>query len=297
MPLRKLQPLLIGALFVAVVSPAHADERSGARSAGRGGVGLANGSDVGDIARNVAAVSLSERYDLVAGGVAGPDDTWLGRISAADSRTSAVTLGASYSYRVDNVAAPLSALPGWVLADDELTNTTSHQGVAVSMAYPFLGRKMSVAATGRYDWRDSEQEGESDGFNFGISGAAKPWEPVTVAVSVNNALDLGYPDTERTVDVGARWEPGPYLGLEVELRTEWMGDPFEESLAEHAGADVGLTEWLRLSGGWQHEDGLHVVGGGLSLMSDKADLDYSIQGELDSEPTRLWHSLDLRVHF
>ena len=56
--------------------------------------------------------------------------------------------------------------------------------------------------------------------------------------------------TESTVDVGARWEPGPFLGLEGALRTEWMGDPFEESIAEHVGADVGLTEWLRLSAGW-----------------------------------------------
>jgi hypothetical protein len=297
MPLRKLIAPFLVASFVCVPSTARAEERSGARAAGRGGVGLADGSDVGEVARNVAAVALTERYDLVAGGVSGPDDTWLGRLAAADSRTSVVTLGASYTYRLDDIDPPSSALPGWVLADDELTNQTSHQGLVVGMAYPFLDRRVSIAATGRYDWRDSEQEGESDGFNFGISAAAKPWEPVTVSLAVNNALDLGYPDTKRTVDVGVRWEPGPYLGLQGELRTDWMGDPFEESIAEHLGADIGVTSWLRLSGGWQHNDGQHVVGGGLSLVSDKADLDYSIQGELETDPTRLWHSLDLRVHF
>jgi hypothetical protein len=297
MPLRKLAAMLLGDLFLAAVSPARADEWSGARSTGRGGVGLADGSDVGDIARNVAAVSLAARYDLAAGGGAGPDDTWLGRVAAADSRTSVVTLGAAYSYKLDDVEPPSRALPGWVLADDEITNVTSHQGLSVGIAYPFLNRRVAIAATGRYDWRDSEQEGQEDGFNFGISAAGKPWEPVTVSVAINNALDLGYPDTRRTVDVGARWEPGPYLGFETVLRTEWMGDPFEESLAEHVGIDVGVTKWLRLAAGWQQEDGAHRVGGGLSLVSDKADLDYSLVGELESDPARLWHGLDLRVHF
>lgn len=297
MPLRKLAPLLGSALLLGRALSAHAEELPGARSAGRGGVGLANPTDVGEVATNVAAVALGERYDLVAGGAYGPDDTWLGRVAAADSRTSLVTLGATYTYRVDDVEPPLSALPGWVLDGDELTNTTSHQGFAVGIAYPFLDRRMSIAATGRYDWRDSEQEGSSDAFNFGVSAAGKPSEAFTVALGINNALDLGYPDSERTVDVGARWEPGPFLGLEGALRTEWMGDPFEESIAEHVGADVGLTEWLRLSAGWQHDDGVHTLGGGISLVSDKADLDYSLQGELDADPARLWHSLDLRIHF
>lgn len=297
MPVRKLVPLLQSALLLLVPLPAGATELTGARAAGRGGVGLANPSDVGEIDTNVAAVALSERYDLVAGGTYGPDDTWMGRVAAADSRTSVVTLGASYTYRVDDVAPPLSALPGWVLADDEITNLTAHQGFALGIAYPFLDRRLSIAATGRYDWRDSEQEGSSDGFNFGVSAAGKPSEAVTVALGINNALDLGYPDIERTVDLGVRWEPGPFLGLEAVLRTEWMGDPFEESIGEHVGVDVGLTQWLRLSGGWQHDGGLHTVGGGLSLVSDKADLDYSLQGEVDTDPGRLWHTLDLRVHF
>lgn len=299
MQLRKLSVVVVAALFVATALPAiaRADDWTGARAASRGGTGLANGADVGAIGENVATVALVERYDLAAGGVGGPDSTWLGQVAAADSRTSVVTLGASYSYRSDDVPPAAELIPGWTVLGDAITNTTSHQGITLGLAYPFLNRKMSVGLTGRYDWRASETEGNDSAFNFSLSAAAKPWEPVTLALGINNALDLGYPDTRRLVDFGVRWEPGQYLGLEGELTTEWMGDPFEESLAEHVGIDFGVTTWLRLSAGWQHEAGDHKVGGGLALVSEKAELDYSLVGEVGSEPARLWHGVDLRIHF
>lgn len=285
------------AFFLSLAGAAHADDWEGARSAARGGTTLGDANDVGAAGQNVATFALSPRYDMAAGGISGPDDTWLGRVAAGDSRTSAVTLTATYTYRVDDVAPPSSALPGWTILGDALTNTTSHQGLSLGLAYPFLDRKMAVGVTGRYDWRESEQEGNEDAFNFGVSLAARPWTPLTLGIAVHNALDLGYPDTRRLVDFGVRWEPGEFLGLSGELTTEWMGNPFEESVAEHLGVDFGVTTWLRLSAGWQHEDGLHKVGGGLALVSDKAELDYSLVGEVGSDPARLWHGLDVRVHF
>ena len=296
MQLRKLSALVGTALSVSSAT-AHAEEWEGARSAGRGGTGLANGNDVGAIAENVATIALSERYDLGGGGVAGPDDTWLGRIAAVDSRTSLVTLGASYTFRTDDVPPATEFIPGWTVLGEAITNTTSHQGVTLGMAYPLANRKVALGLTGRYDWRASETSGESNGFNVSLSAAARPLAPLTLALAINNALDLGYEDTRRLVDLGVRWEPGPYLGLEGELTTEWMGDPFEESLAEHVGVDFGVTEWLRLGAGWQHEDGLHQVGGGLALVSDKAELDYSLVADVDAEPARLWHGIDVRLHF
>lgn len=295
----KLSALMPLACFTALLLPAaaRADDWVGARGAGRGGTGLADASDVGAAATNVATLSLGERYDLSAGGVAGPDSTWMGRIAAVDSRTSIVTLGATYSYRSDDVAPPSSALPGWSILGQQVTNLTSHQGVTLGLAYPFLSRRMAVGLTGRFDWRASEQEGDAEAFNFGASLAARPWDPLTLALSVQNVLDLGYPDTRRLVDLGVRWELGKYLAFEGQLRTEWMGDPFAESLAEHLGVDVGVTSWLHLGAGWQHEDGDHRVGGGLSLVSEKAELDYSLTGEIGADPARLWHGVDLRVHF
>ncbi len=290
---------LTAAVFLVCATPraAIADDWTGARGDARGGTGLANSNDVGAISTNVATAALTEQYDMTAGGVAGPDSTWLGRIAAVDSRTSVVTLGASYNYLSDDVPPPSAALPGWALLDEALTNTTLHQGVSLGLAYPFMDRRISVGVTGRFDWRASEQEGDSDGFNFSASMAARPYEPLTLALSVQNVLDLGYADTRRLVDLAVRYDIGTYLALEGQLRTEWMGNPLEESLAEHFGADVGVTEWLRLGAGWSHEDGMHRVGGGLSLVSEKAELDYSVVGEVDSSPARLWHGLDLRVHF
>jgi hypothetical protein len=291
-------PLCFAALSLTFVGQARADDWLGARSLGRGGTGLADGDDAAAVGVNVASVALAERYDIVAGGVRGPDDTWLGRIAAADSRTSVVTLGATYTYIADNVTPTGASLPGWIEDGDVVDNPTTHQGVSLGLAYPFLGRKMAIGVTGRYDWRASENDGNQSGFNFGASVSGRPTETLTLAAGIQNVLDLDYADTRRLVDFGVRWQPGPYLALEGQLRTEWMGDPFEESLAEHAGVDVFAVQWLALRAGWQHEDGAHQVGGGVGLVSDKATIDYSLSGEIGSaDPLRLWHGLDLRVHF
>lgn len=294
---RNLAASCSAAFFLGVVGPAQAEDWAGARAASRGGAALADSTDVGAAGQNVATFALDPQYDMAAGGISGPDDTWLGRVAAGDSRTSLVSLTATYSYRVDDVDPPAAALPGWTVLGDALTNSTSHQGLSLGLAYPFLERKVAIGVTGRYDWRQSEQEGKDDAFNFGVSAAARPWKPLTIGVGVHNALDLGYADTVRTVDFGVRWEPGEFLGISGELTTEWMGNPFEESLAEHLGVDFGFTEWLRLSAGWQHQDGAHKVGGGLALVSEKAELDYSLVGEVGTDPARLWHGLDIRVHF
>lgn len=297
MTVRNLAASTVPAFCLLATFEAQAGDWEGARSAARGGTGLADGNDVGAAGQNVATFALTPRYDMTAGGVAGPDETWLGRIAAGDSRTSVITLTATYSYRTDDIAPPSSALPGWTVLGDAISNTTSHQGLSLGLAYPLLDHKLAFGVTGRYDWRASEQEGNRDGFNFGVSMAARPWAPVTLALGIHNALDLGYPDTARLVDFGVRWEPGEYIGVSGELTTEWMGNPFEKSLAEHVGVDFGVTDWLRLSAGWQHQDGAHKVGGGLALVSDKAELDYSLLGEVGSDPARLWHGVDVRVHF
>jgi hypothetical protein len=286
----------VGALC-AMPSQARADDWLGARSLGRGGTGLADGADAGAVLQNLATSSLAPRYDIVAGGVRGPDDTWLGRVAALDSRTSAIALGATYTYRYDDVPPTGASLPGWVASGDTLDNPTSHQGVSLGLSYPFAGRKLAVAVTGRYDWRDSQNDGQATGFNFGASVAGQPSEAVTLAAGVQNVLDLDYADTRRLVDLGVRWQPGPYLAVEAEARTEWMGDPFADSLGEHVGVDVFPVEWLVLRGGWEHARGQHRVGGGFGLVSKQADLDYGISGEVGEDPLRLWHGLDLRVHF
>lgn len=297
MPIRK-SLLFFVASTLTFVNQAHAADWLGARSLARGGTGLADGDDAAAVGANVATIALADRYDVVAGGVRGPDDTWLGGVAAADSRTSVVTLGATYTYSADNVPPTGASLPGWLVLGEALDNPTSHQGLSVGLAYPFLGRKLAIGVTGRYDWRASENDGNASAFNFGASIAARPDETVTLALAIQNVLDLDYADTRRLVDLGARWQPGPYLALEASLQTEWMGNPFEESLAEHAGVDVFAVEWLALRAGWQHEDGLHQVGGGIGLVSERAAIDYGISGEVGSnDPLRLWHGLDLRVHF
>ena len=291
--------ILAGLLFIplagwAWVGLAHAQDM-GARALGRGGVGRADGADVSAEAVSLAAISLAERYEMVSGAELGPDGRFLFRGVAVDSRTSAVTLGAGYRRLADNVPPTGSALPGWKPSGAELEDPTTHEGVHLGLAVPFLERRMSFAAHTRFDWRDSAQLGKDNGFNLGFSAAGRPIPTLTLAAGARNLLATDYPDTRRTADFSIRYDPGIYLGIEADVVApldRFTVDQFEW----HAGADASMVEWLAIRSGWYADAGTHFVTGGVGLISEKASLDYGVRVRLD-DPARNWHALDLRVVF
>jgi hypothetical protein len=286
---------MIAAVLLALPGAAAAQDL-GARAMGRGYVGRADGADAAAEALNLAAVSLTERYEIFAGSELGADSRFLLRSGAVDSRTSAVTLGAGYRRLVDNVAPTGTSLPGWKAAGETLEDPTTHQGVHLGIAVPFLERRLSIAAHGRYDWRDSAQTGADTAFNFGFSVAGKPLSTLTLAAGVRDLLTNGYPDTRRTADFGVRFDPGPYLGVEADVVSPLQGKLTFDKVEWHAGLDVAALKWLALRGGWYVDDGAHFVTAGIGLVSDKASLDYGMRIRVD-DPSRNFHGLDLRVVF
>ncbi|MDP2308336.1 MAG: hypothetical protein Q8P18_20115 [Pseudomonadota bacterium] len=280
----------------AQAAPVPVDEM-GARSLGRGGVGRADGADVSGEELNLASVSLVPAYSVYGGAELGPDARFLARSGAVDSRTSPVALGAGYRWRVDDVPPTGADLPGWApVADDALGNPTSAHRVHLGAALPFLERRLSLAVHTRFDWWDAELSGKGTAFNFGFSVAGRPLPSLTVAAAARNLLTTSDTRTTREVDLGLRFDPGPYLGIEADVVAPIADGLDIETFAWRAGADISATTWLAVRGGWSMEAGAHNAHAGIGLVSDKATLDYGIKVRLDA-PERNWHALDLRVNF
>lgn len=280
----------------AAAAPGGAAEDMGARALGRGGTGRADGADVAGEEVNLAASALTPQYILFAGGEIGPDGRLLARGGAVDSRTSVVALGAGYRYFVDDVPPTGAELPGWKPAGAELTNGGAHQRVHLGLAVPLLERRLSFAGQARYDWGKTELAGEQSAFNFGFSVAARPIESLTFALGARNLLLAGYPHVQREVDLSARFDPGKYVGVEVDVVAPVVGAFDVADFQWRAGADLPVTPWLTLRGGWSMDAGVHSAHAGLALVSEKATLDYGVKVRLD-DPSRNWHGVDLRVNF
>lgn len=268
----------------------------GARSLGAGMTGLADGNDAGAMGLNVAAIAMGPHYDVVAGVGFGPNSRFLLRAFAMDSRTSMVTMGAGYYRATDVTALSGSDLPGWKTEGDEMLNPTEHQGVTAALAYPFLSRRISLGVSGRYDWREGERTGKQSDFNVSFMAAGRPLESLTLAFGFRNALLLGYPDTRRELDAGIRWDPGPFLGLEVDgsLPMEEQADWSSARLS--AGANLGLADLLSLRAGWSTAGGTQDVTAGLGFLSEHASIDYGIRFALGEE-LQLYHAVDLKIMF
>lgn len=276
-------------------SPAFASDM-GARATARGGVGLADGGDAAGEAQNLAAVALDPRYVLYAGAALGPDGYFLARGGAVDTKTSVVALGAGYTRLADNVPPTGADLPGWKDPDAELGNPTTWQRVHVGLAVPMLDRRLSIGASGRYDWRTSAITGDAEAFNFGVSVAGRPAEMLTLAVGGRNLLGGNYARVTREVDLAARFTPGPNFGLEADISAPADADFALDRFRWRAGLDVGVIDWLALRGGWSLEGTTHFASAGLGLVNEKVVLDYGVKVQLD-DPARNWHGLDLRVNF
>ncbi len=295
--------LALGALAVgSQAAPAFADDM-GARSLGSGGVGLADGKNPAGEELNLSAAALDPSYVVYGGAEVGPDKRFLARSGAVDSRTSPVALGAGYRWMTDNVPPTGADLPGWKPAGGDLSNLTTTQRVHLGLAVPLLDRRLSIGAHTRFDWRTSALTGASNAFNFGFSVAGRPVPSLTVAAGARNLLVSDFPDVTRLADLGVRFDPGPYLGLEVDVSAPIEGPASGaearfgvDTFQWRAGADVSATKWLALRGGWSLVEDHHHAHVGLGLVSDKATLEYGVKVQLD-QPARNWHALDLRISF
>lgn len=285
---------LLCALLVSV-GDARAEDL-GAKSLGRAGVGVADGLDTAAAADHAAAVSLEEVYDVTAGAGLGADRAVLVRGAAVDSRSSVVTLALGYTRLTDDAEPAVADLPGWRPEGVTLEDPTEHQSVRAGLAYPFAGRRLSVALHPRFDWRSSALTGDTSAFNFGASVAGRPLPTLTVAAAAWNLLENDYRDTERTLALGARWQPGTFLGVEGDVLAPLTDDWAWTRTDWRAGLDVGVVEWLVLRAGYASDDAIDHLGVGLGFQSPEASVDYGARVRLD-QPSRNWHEIQLTVHF
>lgn len=274
-------------------------EDRGARSLGAGGTGLADPADTAVGSQSVAALSLFPRYDASAGVGLGADGYLHLQATAVDTRTSQVSLAATWYRSADQAPVTGAAMPGWKIPGDELLDPTSRQGVTAALAYPFFDRRGSVGIGGRYDWRESALSGKQAAWNLSLSAAARPVDLLTVAFTAHNLIEQGYPELGRSVELGARLAPGPYLGLEVDGALPVDSEARWDQARLSVGGSVGVVELLALRAGWSLQrdggDGVRAASAGISLLSERASLDYGLHIPLGGGS--LQHGLDLRLFF
>ena len=133
-------------------------------------------------------------------------------------------------------------------------------------------------------------------FNFGFSAAGKPVESVTLTAAARNLLETNYRDTERSLEIGARFDPGKYLGIEVNTVAPLVKGVDWTMVGWHVGADIGIADVIALRGGFVADDGETYGCGGLGFLSERAILDYGMRVQV-SDAKRTWHQLDLTVKF
>jgi hypothetical protein len=279
-----------------VVAGSAQAEDLGARSLARGGVGRADALDGAGGSPSLAANALEDQYLAYTGGLAAVDHTWGLRAGAVDTRTSKVSLSLGYYRRWDTLPRTGDDLPGWKPPGDDLLNPAIHQGAAGALAYPMLDRKLAIGADARVDFFSSDLLPSDWAFNFGVQAAARPTESLTLSAAVTNLLETGFRDTERSLELGARFDAGTYFGVEGDAVAPLTTEFAWPSVGWHLGADVGIAEPVALRAGFSSDDGRQYVSGGLGLLSKNADLDYGMRIQL-SDASRTWHQLDLRVKF
>lgn len=288
----KVTTIIAGA---ALVTSARAEDL-GARALGRGEVGRADAATSAGGGATIAANALVDQYLAFSGGKAGIDKTWGLRAGALDSRTSAVTLSVGYYRLWDTLPRTGADLPGWKVPDDDLLNPAVHQGGWLGLAYPMFDRKLAIGADARLDFYESEQLPKDWAFNFGVSAAARPVESLSFSLATRNLLETDFRDTERSLEIGARFEPGKYLGVELDTVAPLTKGVTWSNVGWHVGADVGIAEVVSLRGGFLADDAEQYGCGGIGLLSERAILDYGAKIQV-SDPSRTWHELDLTVKF
>jgi hypothetical protein len=300
---RVVSCLLVSALTTQARAEAPGADLSwqGARALGRAGAVRAAADDVAGAAGSLAAASLDPQYVAFVGGGAGADHTFTVRGGALDSRTSIVTLAAGYHRRWDDVSPSNEVLPGWKEPGAELSDPATHQGGWLGVAVPFAKRRASFAVSGRYDVSEGALSGTSKGFDVGVAFAARPVDTLTLAADARNLVGSDVDATTRTLGLGLRWDPGPYLGLGADvvapLQDRLLSGPEGWKNADaHLGVDLGLVEAFELRGGAAWDERGWRPACGLALVSERMDLDYGVRIDV-GQPVRTWHAVDVNVKF
>lgn len=281
--------------LVGLFSQPVAAQDLGARALAMGGTGRADASDAGVVPDNIATFSLAPQYNFLTGVGFGPEDYFLTRGSVMDSRTSQVSLGASWFRSTETPILSGEDLPGWKTPVDKLRNPTVRQGILLGVAYPFLERRISIGVMGRYDWQTSQRDEKVSAYNLGFNLAGRPIPSLTLATAVHNVLQNDYESTPRTLDMAARWDAGPYFGIEMDgvfpLSATETDAPIPFKLG--GGVSASLVEVAAIRAGWSTEEGSYSLTGGVGLLSEHASLDYGLRYNLGLQ--QFWHGLDLRV--
>jgi hypothetical protein len=264
---------------------------SAANVTAMGGTGVASPDDNVGITLNPGMLGLERRYDVSALFMASPGEGIGWGATAVDARTSA-RVAAGIAYAGDRTNPPLTDadLPGWAIADEEISNVQQHHDITGAIAVPLLGRRLSVGVSVAASYTDHVRQGDVLRWDGHVGAGYRLSDAWSFGVAGRNLLPTAGSLPPELV-AGARLRTEAF---QAEVDGGWQ-DGAPALLA--AGLEKSLGAAGRVRGGWRYEGGDHALSFGLGWKGQGGAIEYGLALPLAGKvrAASLTHVFSVRV--
>ena len=261
----KIASLQIVFLSVLVCPIAKAEVPRSAVTEGLAGTGTANDQDGLSVYRAPALMMLSPRYTLhMDGRYTG---AWSGIFSMQDSRTT-IGAGVVYEYTYSKGPPASEEMPGWLMVDEEIVETTRQQEARLALGYGLQEGRLALGVGLHYNRDNSDLSGLLQGFDLDLSVAGRPTPGLTLAATAHDVIPGSWESV--SAEAGVWWAAPKSIALGADF--VWS----EDRPGGRIGVQLVSQEGMGLRLGYAQLGATGQAGGGVFLRSDVGSIDYGV---------------------
>lgn len=269
--------LFSGVVFAQAQTPVRGPQIrdvSAARAFGMGGAYRSLGLGTEAVNGNPASLGVFKRYLIELSGAWDPRNPFgFGSVAMMDSVTSPLAAGVAYQL---------------VTVGENEHQRTAHINTA-AFSIPF-GETLHIGLSMRHILMTGARDANAI---TGDAGMLLNLRGLVFSLSGHNLIGINNPEFERFFALSAGWST-PLFSLGADLRGDFNGEA--PLFAVSAGGEYVLGRFLPLRAGYSYDQlrNAKLVTGGLGLLVDNGQIDFSYQHELGGAFSRML-SLTLRM--
>jgi hypothetical protein len=197
---------LIPISFLIASLSARAAEVGGARVVGMGDADIAAADDNAAITASPGVLGLQERYDFSGMFRAGPTGDLQWGAAIMDSHTTpSVAFGLAYVGGITDPPIGSDELPGWKLADGDVSDLRHDNQFTASIAAPLWERRISIGLSGDLLFYHRDVTGSGTTGNLALGAGFAPFPALVIGLVGRDLIPVHGPATvPATVGVGVR---------------------------------------------------------------------------------------------